>query len=553
MNACISGGLWFIAQILPRIIRNFSRENSISGGMDVSLGQDNRRQQKFEHKVVFSVVQSWCERIINLPNSTAYLWSIFFQGEFYMRRQRNFVLIAIVLITILAILPIQNQATTSAQQNSTGEFREILRLGRGRIHDVAWHPTEPLILVDTARGAWLYDKNLADVGYIPDVRLAHFSPDGQYIAAVSRDNQILLFNAFNRDLVHSFSGHSFYLKDIGWSPDNNFIATVDSDSHIIIWDIQDFSIKYHWHIFPSQYVRWSPDSQYIAVNDMMGNIHVWNIITGVKELEFERWSQSWLVRLEWINSSILLFTPTRGYASLSVDSFLLDIQSNEIISYESNNSTYQLDIDVNQNLWVDIRGRCGRIRNRQSLDITNELCSEDLLTANNISIQENGGYVAVGYYGTGYVNITDHELRLFTTGSSVPLVYVFKIDKSELIAQLPLHLGKIEHLVWSPHSNQLLIVDNTQTLRLWDIPLGTLQYNQKEHAQATIHYDLSPDSQYIAVADAVNHVNIWDINNNQHHQTLRGHSEAITRVLWRPESIYWSHISMIATHTDYPR
>ena len=107
-----------------------------------------------------------------------------------MCRPRIFVLVSFILIMLAVILPLQHQPTTSAQEDNTGGFHEILRLGRGSIHNVEWHPTEPLILVDTARGAWLYDDTLADVGYLPDIRLARFSSDGKYIAGVNLDQGI---------------------------------------------------------------------------------------------------------------------------------------------------------------------------------------------------------------------------------------------------------------------------------------------------------------------------------------------------------------------------
>ena len=81
------------------------------------------------------------------------------------------------LFVILALLLIQPQLPSIAQTDEL-MARETMRIGRGTIRHVEWHPDGDLILVDTASGACLFDDTRFPQG---DYTL-QWSDDGTHLA-----------------------------------------------------------------------------------------------------------------------------------------------------------------------------------------------------------------------------------------------------------------------------------------------------------------------------------------------------------------------------------
>ena len=67
------------------------------------------------------------------------------------------------------------QAARPAHQLPNG-FHETLRIGRGSVLDVEWHPGGEMLLVNTIIGVWLYTLALEDVAYLERCAARRFQP-----------------------------------------------------------------------------------------------------------------------------------------------------------------------------------------------------------------------------------------------------------------------------------------------------------------------------------------------------------------------------------------
>lgn len=75
------------------------------------------------------------------------------------------------------------------------------------------------------------------IGHNDDVDMVSFSNDNQFIATVSHDNNLRVFN-IDGTLVHTFKGHTDTVLSLDWSKNDDKIVTCGDDGTIRIWDIK---------------------------------------------------------------------------------------------------------------------------------------------------------------------------------------------------------------------------------------------------------------------------------------------------------------------------
>lgn len=160
-------------------------------------------------------------------------------------------------------------------------FAERLRIGRGAVLHAEWHPDGERVLVDTIQGAWLYKLDadsyrLSDEAYLPEARLARFSPDGRWIAGVDAQQKITLWDANSYALTQRFEGHEAYVMALEWHPASDSLASLDREGHIMLWDMAAGQLSQRLDLDSADQIRWSPQGSYLAAIDFeSGVIQAW--------------------------------------------------------------------------------------------------------------------------------------------------------------------------------------------------------------------------------------------------------------------------------------
>jgi WD40 repeat protein len=152
--------------------------------------------------------------------------------------------------------------------------------GKSWVEQLAWHPTEPWLLVGSGRQVCVWDvntdtltyqtaplhKNVMGVAWHPiladqfaviageqllrfDLKKAspkrqftwgallfdlHWSPDGKVLATATHDNGLHVWYAKSGEDLH-MSGYPGRIKTMAWQPNSRFIATA-GDADVTIWD-----------------------------------------------------------------------------------------------------------------------------------------------------------------------------------------------------------------------------------------------------------------------------------------------------------------------------
>lgn len=118
----------------------------------------------------------------------------------------------------------------------TGNFL----LTASRNYQRSWeHPNGTLLaninLWDSNTGINL--RNIPGLG--KSIFIATFSPDGKYLAEISKQNKILLTNLSNLRIIKEFDCKTESLNRIAFSSDNNFILVLDNENNERYWNIHE--------------------------------------------------------------------------------------------------------------------------------------------------------------------------------------------------------------------------------------------------------------------------------------------------------------------------
>lgn len=94
-------------------------------------------------------------------------------------------------------------------------------------------------------------------GHDDKITCIAFSPNGQFIAAGSKDSNIIIWDITSGNKVKELIGHINSVISIAWSPDGNQIASSSDDFTIRKWDINSgkSSIRHNQKEKPV-YITW---------------------------------------------------------------------------------------------------------------------------------------------------------------------------------------------------------------------------------------------------------------------------------------------------------
>ena len=115
----------------------------------------------------------------------------------------------------------------------------IARLGKGRIHGVAYSPNGRLFAVASSVGTWLYDPDTwEELALLPGhTRVVTFSPNGRILAATGESETVKLWDIKQGREIAILEGHLFSVLAIAISPDGQTLATGSFDKTIKLWDV----------------------------------------------------------------------------------------------------------------------------------------------------------------------------------------------------------------------------------------------------------------------------------------------------------------------------
>ncbi|MDK2970697.1 MAG: hypothetical protein PWP23_452 [Candidatus Sumerlaeota bacterium] len=225
--------------------------------------------------------------------------------------------------------------------------REDLSLNSVDVFDALFSPDAATVVTSDAKGVARWSAATgAPLWHTPvGTQLlwsVAISPDGHWIAGVSRDNSAYLLGAVSGNVMHRLEGHTEMLRGVDFSPDSKRLATCGADETVRLWDaitgtpglvIEDFGDDVYD-------VRFSPDGQALAVATLGNRAALYDSTTGSKLAEYKGHPENVLG---------IAFHPSGEFiatAGSDRNIRIFETETGELLRVFRNEAAYLHDIDI---------------------------------------------------------------------------------------------------------------------------------------------------------------------------------------------------------------
>lgn len=323
----------------------------------------------------------------------------------------------------------------------------------GMVQTIAFSPDGQVLAAGTKEGKirlWrLTDGQLQEIitGHIDSVWSIAFSPDGQTLASGSLDQKVRLWDVHTGQPHHILQGHTGAVRSVAFSPDGRALASGSDDYTVRLWDVQTGQQRHvlQEHTGPATSVTFSPDGRILASGSDDCVIRWWDVHTG----QCQR----------------ILQEHTGPITSVT---FSLDGQS--LASGDINQTVYLWDVHTGLVRYI-LQGHIGWIYS--------------------VAFSPDGQTLASGG--------VDQKVRLWDVRTG-QLRYILE------------HSGRVWSVAFSPDGQTLASGGIDQEVRLWDAHTGQLRHALQGYTGLARSVAFSPDGQTLASGHADGAVRLWDIS-----------------------------------------
>lgn len=428
-----------------------------------------------------------------------------------------------------------------------------------------------------------------------------FSPDGQYLAAGSREGTIHLWRAADQHLVqvlhahhNSICGLAFYQRPSATGETQLWLASASEDETVGLWQVSG-GAEQRWHgqqLHGHQgcviSVSFSADGQYLASVDMAGVVLVGEVVTGRLIQRFSAYPPVFRAvafspdgQMLAIGSSdglVRLWPVMRGTPNSGPDELSPLPPSLVLAGHEERMASVAFHPDGQMLVSGDRAGRICLWSLPQGLLQQRWETAHGIVYALAFSpdgqiLASSHGHYAVCLWelrepaGRGQLRHTlvghTHNIwslafhprpegtrHILTSSGADQMVRLWDVQTGQALNTLRGHQYALSDAALSSDGQLLAGVGNDQMIHLWSLQgshSATTHRALSGHRGLLHTVALSADGQTLASAGRDPAIYIWDVANGQLCQTLYGHTRDIYRVAFHPNQDWLASASADGT------
>lgn len=372
----------------------------------------------------------------------------------------------------------------------------------------------------------------------------------------------------------SLEGHEKAVLAVAFSPNNKYLASVSGDKTLRLWDVGTETpyVKLEGHGDWVLGVSWSPNCRFIATGDNSGNVFVWDLNIVHDNLKHIRKCQR-EKKPDELNYKRLLRGHSKFITSLAWRPMHLEEESASFVTSSKDGSI---------RFWNAQMGTCFKICPRHSKSVTKVIwsgsdlvysCSQDT----KIIVWSATGDLLKTYEGhSHWVNCmslnTHHSLRngcfyfeqdermnqeflknkkesalklyndqlkivkkeTIVSGSDDKTVILWQNDKPK---RLTGHTAPINHIQFAPNGIIFMSASFDKSLRVWSVTSDASLAVLRGHVSDVYMLSFSKDSRWAVSGSKDSTLQVWSMKDKKRAYQLPGHADEVYGVDWSPDGV----------------
>ncbi len=354
-------------------------------------------------------------------------------------------------------------------------------------------------------------------GHTGGVNDTAVSPDGRWVATVSDDTTVKIWNAVTGQEVQTLTGHQSPITSLAFSANGAHLATGSTGGQVIVWDVLAGTLLRAMRGEDDGAVRavaFHPDGERVAAGYQAGTARVWDFATGNSLLrQFEHRGP--------VNDVLFLGDGTR-LATSGEDGIVVVQNSNTgvpIFSFVAEFDSEGQPVAVND-IAASADGRL--IAAAKANGIARVWEGEDLFTTLS---GHNGPVTAVDFTADG--------LRLATAGADSS-AKVWDVETGRAILTLSGHNGALTAVAFYPDGERLVTAGTDGTARIWNAETGLEPLVLTAHRGGVNSVRFDEAGTAVITASNDQSVRVWDSANGEVQQVLTAFNSAVNVADFHP-------------------
>jgi len=406
--------------------------------------------------------------------------------------------IAIVLYNIIYLWDVNNEK----------RLKDLLE-HQWRIRHIVFSPDGKYLLSVSSDKTILWNINNGEFKVLKEqedkITYAAFNSSSSHVVTSGADKTVRIWDVDSTKVVNVLQGHEEKVNYATFNADGTLVVTASDDDTARIWNLTNgTSIVLGGHKGNVNYANFSPDKKYIVTTSET-EAYLWNINGElVKKLsEHEGWiknvffSQNGTHLITISGHTVRIWNAGNGQL-LSI----LRGHKKEVKHWAfSPDSTYFVMAGA------DSIARIWKVNSDLLLQVLPEKHENQIIQ---LSLSQS---TAFSFDGTRIITSYQkpHIARIWDT-------------KGKLIAELPGHSERINHVAFNHDNSRVVTASEDHTARIWDANNGELLKVLTGHKEEVIYAAFNFDGTRIITTSSDNIAHLWDSNTGKILSTLQGYN-----------------------------
>ncbi len=343
-----------------------------------------------------------------------------------------------------------------------------------------------------------------------------FNPDSSLLAGSNQTGEIQLWDVSTGQQRQKLEGHSGRILGIAFSSDLRTVASASLDGSVRIWsvftgqEIHNFANHFgHFSAFDI-----SADGKTVVAPSMIRNISLWDTASGELQHTFMNDNR--------YQVSDVAFNPTDTRIAMShYEKYIINVWDWETytpIKELEGHTDHVFSVEFSPDGKTIASGsmdKTVRIRDTQTLQI------KYVLEGHEEAVHS----VVFSPDGKTLASVSSESVRLWDPNLGE--------EKQIIKRHNRLHLMNV---VFSPDSKLIAVVDNSASIRLWDVKTAELMRTIDAKSFGVVAVAFSPNGKVLAVGKQYGEVQLIDVETGNLLQQFTGHLKMVTRLAFTPDS-----------------